>query len=114
MPKKFAVITALALSTVVAGAGIASAGGNGGGNGGNGSPTTVKGGEDFSSGPHVMTDSPAVVNVNGNVVDAACVLPWANGAAGIAGVLAKNPRYVACNADKVDQSHDGEYISGLL
>ncbi|MFC5217177.1 hypothetical protein [Streptomyces coerulescens] len=103
MRKKVTALSALAAGLVLATGGTAAAD----------DPITAKGGKDFSTGPHVMTDSPGLVNVNGNLVYAPCAVPWHNGAV-LGLTLAKNPRYVACNADKVDQSHDGGYYSGLL
>ncbi|MFE5815688.1 hypothetical protein [Streptomyces sp. NPDC056479] len=116
MPRKFAVITALALSTVVSTAGIASAGGygNGGSGGSSGNTTTVKGGEGFTSGPVVVQEAQqGVVIVNGTVVDIPCAVPWHNGAV-LAATLAPNSRYSACNTGKINQSNDGVYNSGLL
>ncbi|MFC8242531.1 hypothetical protein [Streptomyces chartreusis] len=115
MPRKFAVITALALSTVVSTAGIASAGGGSYGTGSSsGNTTTVKGGDGFSSGP-VVVEAPqqGVIVVNGTVVDIPCAVPWANGEVLAAG-LEPNARYSACNTGRIDQSNDGVYNGGLL
>ncbi|MEU1254090.1 hypothetical protein ACWHLZ_32965 [Streptomyces chartreusis] len=117
MSKKFAVITALALSTVVSAAGVASAGGYG--NGGNGTSTsgtttTVKGGSGFSSGPVVVNEpQQGVLVVNGTVIDGRCIAPWSNGAV-LGGVAAPNSHYAACNTEKVDQSQKSPYVAGLL
>ncbi|AZQ34864.1 hypothetical protein EJ357_16350 [Streptomyces cyaneochromogenes] len=110
MPKKFAVITALALSTVVAGAGLASAGEYDG----NGKTTTVKGGEGFSSAP-VVVNAPqqGVLVVNGTLVDGRCIAPWSNGSV-LGGVLATNSHYASCNTGTVNQQQPGSYKGGLL
>ncbi|MFG1671315.1 hypothetical protein [Streptomyces sp. Y7] len=117
MPKKFAVITALALSTVVSTAGIASAGGYGNGgssNGTSGTTTTVKGGSGFSASPVVVNEpQQGVLVVNGTVVDGRCIAPWSNGAV-LGGVAAPNSHYAACNTEKVDQQQKSPYIGGLL
>jgi hypothetical protein len=112
LPKKFAVITALALSTVVSTAGLASAGeydGNG-----NGKTTTVKGGSGFSQSP-VVVNAPqqGVVVVNGTLVDARCLAPWSNGAV-LGGVPAPNSHYAACNTATVNQQQNAPYAGGLL
>ncbi|ELS53368.1 MULTISPECIES: hypothetical protein [Streptomyces] len=110
MPKKFAVITALALSTVVAGAGVATAGEYDG----NGKNTTVKGGSGFSSSP-VVVNAPqqGVLIVNGTLVDGRCLAPWSNGAV-LGGVVPPNSHYAACNTAKVDQTQNAPYAGGLL
>ncbi|MGP4010845.1 hypothetical protein ACWD1Y_23140 [Streptomyces sp. NPDC002814] len=107
MSKKFAVITALALSTVVGSAGIAAA--DGGGNN-----TTVKGGGGFSTSP-VVVNAPqqGVLVVNGTVVDGRCIAPWSNGAV-LGGVVPPNSHYAACNTAPVDQSQNAPYAGGLL
>ncbi|MFJ8631541.1 hypothetical protein [Streptomyces sp. NPDC093568] len=112
MPKKFAVITALALTTVVSAAGIASAGG--GGYDGKGKTTTVKGGDDFSSGP-VVVNAPqqGVLVVNGTLIDGRCLAPWSNGAV-LGGVAAPNSKYAACNTDKVEQARNAVHYGGLI
>ncbi|WP_155060078.1 hypothetical protein [Streptomyces blattellae] len=107
MSKKFAVITALALSTVVGSAGIATA--DGGGNN-----TTVKGGGGFSTSPVVVNEpQQGVLVVNGTVVDGRCIAPWSNGAVA-GGVLATNSHYSACNTAPIDQSQNAPYLGGLL
>ncbi|GHG93904.1 hypothetical protein [Streptomyces lanatus] len=118
MPKKFAVITALALTTVVSTAGIASAGGygnggNGGSNGG-GKTTTVKGGDGFSSSP-VVVNAPqqGVLIVNGTLIDGRCLAPWSNGSV-LGGVAAPNSKYASCNTAKVEQGRGALHESGLL
>ncbi|MBT2423736.1 hypothetical protein J7F01_38330 [Streptomyces sp. ISL-22] len=110
MPKKFAVITALALSTVVAGAGVATAGEYDG----NGNNTTVRGGSGFSSSP-VVVNAPqqGVLIVNGTLVDGRCLAPWSNGAV-LGGVVPPNSHYAACNTAKVDQTQNAPYAGGLL
>ncbi|MFI6011230.1 hypothetical protein ACIBAG_20830 [Streptomyces sp. NPDC051243] len=110
MPKKFAVITALALSTVVAGAGLASAGEYDG----NGKTTTVKGGSGFSSAP-VVVNAPqqGVLVVNGTLVDGRCIAPWSNGSV-LGGVVATNSHYASCNTGTVHQEQLGSYKGGLL
>ena len=115
MPRKFAVITALALSTVVGSAGIASAGGSYGGDGSNSSSsTTVKGGSGFSSSP-VVVNAPqqGVLIANGTLVDLRCAVPWSNGAV-LGGVLAPNSHYVGCNTGKVEQGRKAVHGGGLL
>ncbi|MFH0519522.1 hypothetical protein ACHBTE_20410 [Streptomyces sp. M41] len=117
MPKKFAVITALALSTVVGSAGIASAGGSYGSNGTNGTTgnhTTVKGGSGFSTSP-VVANGPqqGVVVANGTLVDLACAAPWSNGAV-LAGTIAPNSKYSGCNAGEIEQGRASFHRGGLL
>ncbi|MFI7414728.1 hypothetical protein ACIBU0_39435 [Streptomyces sp. NPDC049627] len=114
MPKKFAVITALALSTVVGTAGIASAGGSGSGSGGSGNNTTVKGGSGFSSAPVVVNEpQQGVLVINGSLVDGRCIAPWSNGAV-LGGVPAPNSHYAACDTATVNQQQNAPYIGGLL
>ncbi|WP_328427573.1 hypothetical protein [Streptomyces sp. NBC_00443] len=111
MPKKFAVITALALSTVVGSAGIASAGGY---PSGNGNTTTVKGGSGFSSSP-VVVNAPqqGVLVANGTLVDLRCAVPWSNGAV-LAATIAPNSKYVGCNTGTVEQGRNSVHGSGIL
>ncbi|MET9829183.1 hypothetical protein ABZ078_07710 [Streptomyces sp. NPDC006385] len=110
MPKKFAVITALALSTVVSTAGFASAGEYDG----NGKTTTVKGGSGFSSAPVVVNEpQQGVVVLNGSLVDARCLAPWSNGAV-LGGVPAPNSHYAACNTAIINQQQNAPYVGGLL
>ncbi|MGI5375566.1 hypothetical protein ACQEV2_15205 [Streptomyces sp. CA-251387] len=117
MPKKFAVITALALSTVIGTAGIASAGGGDGGSGNgssSGNNTTVKGGSGFSSAPVVVNEpQQGVVVINGSLVDGRCLAPWSNGAV-LGGVPAPNSHYAACNTATVNQQQNAGYVGGLL
>ncbi|MFE0255811.1 hypothetical protein [Streptomyces sp. NPDC059010] len=121
MPRKFAVITALALSTVISTAGIASAGGygggtgNGGGTGTNGgNKTTVTGGTGFSSAPVVVNEpQQGVVVLNGSLVDGRCLAPWSNGAV-LGGVPAPNSHYAACDTATVNQQQNAPYVGGLL
>ncbi|QOV38244.1 hypothetical protein IM697_07590 [Streptomyces ferrugineus] len=110
MPKKFAVITALALSTVVAGAGMASAGEYDG----NGKTTTVKGGDGFSASP-VVVNAPqqGVLIVNGTLVDGRCLAPWSNGSV-LGGVAAPNSKYAACNTAPVEQGRNSVHRGGLF
>jgi hypothetical protein len=112
LPKKFAVITALALSTVVAGAGMASAGGYDGKNGGK--TTTVKGGDGFSSSP-VVVNAPqqGVLIVNGTLVDGRCLAPWSNGSV-LGGVAAPNSKYASCNTAQVEQGRNSVRTGGFL
>ncbi|WP_210589730.1 hypothetical protein [Streptomyces sp. GESEQ-35] len=114
MSKKFAVITALALSTVVGTAGTALADGGSVSGGGSGNSTTVKGGGGFSSSP-VVVNAPqqGVLVVNGTLVDGRCLAPWSNGSV-LGGVVATNSHYASCNTDKVDQSQNAPYKGGLL
>jgi hypothetical protein len=104
LPRKFAVLTALALSAVVGSAGAASAHDNN---------TTVTGGGGFSSSP-VVVNAPqqGVLVVNGTLVDGRCIAPWSNGAV-LAGVIAPDSKYAACNTGEVDQSR-GVYKGGIL
>jgi hypothetical protein len=104
LPRKFAVLTAVALSAVVGSAGAASAHDN---------DTTVKGGSGFSASP-VVVNAPqqGVLIVNGTLVDGRCIAPWSNGAV-LAGVLAPDSKYAACNTGKIDQSR-GLHKGGLL
>ena len=110
MPRKFAVLTALALSAVVGSAGAAQAHHN---------ETTGKGGGGFSASP-VVVNAPqqGVLIVNGTLVDGRCIAPWSNGAVGAvigAGVtIAPNSHYAACNTASVDQSQKAAYQGGLL
>ncbi|MER5943396.1 hypothetical protein ABT121_39605 [Streptomyces sp. NPDC001928] len=115
MPKKFAVITALALSTVVGTAGIASAGGYGnGGNSTSGTTTTVKGGDGFSASPVVVkAPQQGVLVVNGTLVDGRCLAPWSNGSV-LGGVAAPNSKYASCNTAKVEQARNAAYAGGLF
>ncbi|MEU6528708.1 hypothetical protein ABZ869_05910 [Streptomyces sp. NPDC046928] len=114
MPRKFAVITALALSTVVGSAGIASAGGSYGGDGSTSSSTTVKGGSGFSSSP-VVVNAPqqGVLIANGTLVDLRCAVPWSNGAV-LGAVIAPDSHYVGCNTGKVEQGRKAVHGGGLL
>ena len=107
MSKKFAVITALALSTVVGSAGIATA--DDGGNN-----TTIKGGGGFSTSP-VVVNAPqqGVLVVNGTLVDGRCIAPWSNGTV-LGGVAAPNSHYAACNTATVNQQQNAAYAGGLL
>jgi len=117
VPKKFAVITALALSTVVSAAGVASAGGYG--NGGNGTSTsgtttTVKGGSGFSSSPVVVNEpQQGVLISNGTLVDLRCAVPWSNGAV-LAATIAPNSKYVGCNTGEIEQARYSVHKGGLL
>ncbi|MFE6172306.1 hypothetical protein ACFQ8D_08995, partial [Streptomyces sp. NPDC056464] len=61
----------------------------------------------------VKAPQQGLVIVNGTVVNAPCAVPWHNGAV-LAATLAPNSRYAACNTNKIDQSQDGVYYSGLL
>ncbi|MFI9757602.1 hypothetical protein ACIHFB_06625 [Streptomyces sp. NPDC051963] len=114
MSKKFAVITALALSTVVGTAGTALADGGSISGGGGGNSTTVKGGDGFSSSP-VVVNAPqqGVLVVNGTLVDGRCLAPWSNGSV-LGGVVATNSHYASCNTNKIDQSQNAAYKGGLL
>jgi len=105
LPRKFAVITALTLGAVVSSVGVASA---------SDTNTDVKGGGGFSSSP-VVVNAPqqGVLIVNGTVVDGRCIAPWSNGAV-LAGVLAPNSHYSACNTADIDQSQNAESKGGLL
>ena len=115
MPRKFAVITALALSTVVGSAGIASAGGSYGGDGSSTSSTSVKGGSGFSSSPVVVSGTQqGVLIANGTLVDLRCAVPWSNGAAVIAATIAPDSHYVGCNTGKVEQGRKAVHGGGLL
>ncbi|MEU9476682.1 hypothetical protein [Streptomyces sp. NPDC048191] len=95
MTRKFAVVTALALSALCGSAGIASAHSN---------TTNVTGGDGFSESP-VVVNAPqqGVLVVNGALVDGRCVAPWSNGAV-LGGVVPPHSRYAACNTAPVDQS----------
>ncbi len=109
MPRKFAVLTALALSAVVGSAGAANAHDN---------ETTVNGGGGFSASP-VVVNAPqqGVLIVNGTLVDGRCIAPWSNGAVGVLGgaaTIAPNSHYAACNTASVDQSQKAAYEGGLL
>ena len=105
MPRKFAVITALALGAVCGSAGVASA---------HSSHTNASGGDGFSSSP-VVVNAPqqGVLVVNGTLVDGRCIAPWSNGAV-LAGTVAPNSHYAACNTGLVDQSQNSAYAGGLL
>ncbi|GHI07589.1 hypothetical protein AQI88_25080 [Streptomyces cellostaticus] len=105
MPRKFAVITALALAAVCGGAGVASAHSN---------TTNVTGGDGFSESP-VVVNAPqqGVLVVNGALVDGRCIAPWSNGAV-LGGVVPPNSHYAACNTAAVDQSQLAPYTGGLL
>ena len=105
MPRKFAVITALTLGAVMSSVGVASA---------SDTNTTVTGGKGFSSSP-VVVNAPqqGVLIVNGTLIDGRCIAPWSNGAV-LAGTVAPNSHYAACNTDKVDQSQNAIYKGGLL
>ena len=99
MPRKFAVITALALGAVCSSAGLASAHSN---------ETNVTGGDGFTESP-VVVNAPqqGVVVVNGSLVDGRCIAPWSNGAVGVLGgaaTIVPNSHYAACNTAAVDQS----------
>ncbi|MEJ8669390.1 hypothetical protein WKI71_16000 [Streptomyces sp. MS1.AVA.1] len=111
MPKKFAVITALALSTVVGSAGIASASGY---PSSGGDTTTVKGGSGFSSSPVVVNEpQQGVLISNGTLVDLRCAVPWSNGAV-LAATIAPNSKYVGCNTGKIEQARNSVHKGGLL
>ncbi|MFC5217178.1 hypothetical protein [Streptomyces coerulescens] len=103
MRKKVTALSALAAGIVLATGGTAAAD----------DPINVKGGKDFSTGPHIMKDSPGLININGNLIYAPCAVPWHNGAV-LAATIPANSRYSACAADKVDQSHDGTYLGGIV
>lgn len=105
MPRKFAVITALALGAVCGSAGVASAHSN---------HTNATGGDGFSSSP-VVVNAPqqGVLVVNGTLVDGRCVAPWSNGAV-LGGVIAPHSKYAACNTGMVDQSQNAATAGGLL
>jgi hypothetical protein len=105
MRNKVTAISALAAGVVLAAGGTAAAD----------NCTTVKGGEGFSSSP-VVVNAPqqGVLVSNGTLVDLRCVAPWSNGAAVIAGVVAPNSHYAACNTGTVDQSQNAGYKGGLL
>ncbi|MQY32374.1 hypothetical protein SRB17_03220 [Streptomyces sp. RB17] len=109
MTRKFAVVTALALSALCGSAGVASAHSN---------TTNVTGGDGFSESP-VVVNAPqqGVVVVNGSLIDGRCIAPWSNGAVGVLGgaaTIAPNSHYAACNTAKVDQSQKAGYQGGLL
>ncbi|MEU9210165.1 hypothetical protein AB0D27_19955 [Streptomyces sp. NPDC048415] len=105
MPRKFAVITALTLGAVVSSVGVASASDNN---------TKVQGGGGFSS-SEVVVNAPqqGVLIVNGTLVDGRCIAPWSNGAV-LAGVLAPNSHYAACNTAQINQSQNAASKGGLL
>ncbi|ANP55168.1 hypothetical protein J2Z21_003335 [Streptomyces griseochromogenes] len=105
MPRKFAVLTALALAAVCGSAGVASAHSN---------TTNATGGDGFSSSP-VVVNAPqqGVLVVNGTLVDGRCIAPWSNGAV-LAGTVATNPHYAACNTATVNQQQQASYTGGLL
>ncbi|MFJ9536282.1 hypothetical protein ACIRPX_03335 [Streptomyces sp. NPDC101225] len=104
MRNKVTAISALAAGVVLAAAGTAAAD----------NCTTVKGGDGYSSSP-VVVNAPqqGVAVVNGTVADLRCVAPWSNGAV-LAGVLATNSHYAACNTADIDQSQNAVYKGGLL
>ncbi|MGV4981918.1 hypothetical protein ACWC0C_07400 [Streptomyces sp. NPDC001709] len=109
MTRKFAVVTALALSALCGSAGVASAHTN---------TTNVTGGDGFSESP-VVVNAPqqGVVVVNGSLVDGRCIAPWSNGAVGVLGgaaTIVPNSHYAACNTAAVDQSQKAPYAGGLL
>ena len=105
MPRKFAVITALALGAVCGSAGVASAHSN---------TTNATGGDGFSSSP-VVVNAPqqGVLVVNGTLIDGRCIAPWSNGAV-LGGVVPPNSHYAACDTAQVDQSQRAAYQGGLL
>ncbi|MER6075412.1 hypothetical protein ABT187_42880 [Streptomyces sp. NPDC001817] len=109
MTRKFAVVTALALSALCGSAGLASAHSN---------TTNVTGGGGFSESP-VVVNAPqqGVVVVNGSLVDGRCIAAWSNGAVGVLGgaaTIAPNSHYAACNTAAVDQSQKAGYQGGLF
>ncbi|WP_217208229.1 hypothetical protein [Streptomyces sp. AC550_RSS872] len=105
MRKKVTAISALAAGIALATGGTAAA---------DSDTTTVKGGSDFSTAPVVVNEpQQGVAIVNGTVVDLRCAVPWSNGAV-LAGTVAPNSRYAACNTAKVDQAQNAASASGLL
>ncbi|MGW7530172.1 hypothetical protein [Streptomyces sp. NPDC054783] len=110
MTRKFAVVTALALSALCGSAGVASAHSN---------TTNVTGGDGFSESP-VVVNAPqqGVVVVNGALIDGRCIAPWSNGAVGAAiggaATIAPNSHYATCDTAPVDESQKAGYQGGLL
>ncbi|MFF4251653.1 hypothetical protein ACFY1L_10615 [Streptomyces sp. NPDC001663] len=104
MRNKVSAISALAAGIVLAAAGTAAAD----------NCTEVTGGDGFSSSP-VVVNAPqqGAVIVNGTGVDLRCVAPWSNGAV-LAGTVAPNSHYAACNTAQIDQSQNAPYHGGLL
>ncbi|MET9968659.1 hypothetical protein ABZZ80_22715 [Streptomyces sp. NPDC006356] len=105
MRKKVTAISALAAGIALATGGTAAA---------DGDTTTVKGGSDFSASPVVVNEpQQGIAIVNGTVVDLRCAVPWSNGAV-LAGTVAPNSRYAACNTAKIDQAQNAASAAGLL
>jgi hypothetical protein len=104
LTRKFAVVTALALSALCGSAGVASAS----------NTTNATGGDGFSESP-VVVNAPqqGVVVVNGALVDGRCIAPWSNGAV-LGGVVPPNSHYAACDTAAVNQSQNAPYAGGLL
>ncbi|MER7371168.1 hypothetical protein [Streptomyces lanatus] len=105
MRKKVTAISALAAGIALATGGTAAADTN---------TTTVKGGSGFSSSP-VVVNAPqqGILIVNGTVADLRCAVPWSNGAV-LAGTVAPNSKYAACNTAHVEQGRGALHQSGLL
>ncbi|MFE9018949.1 hypothetical protein ACFYNL_10310 [Streptomyces sp. NPDC007808] len=105
MLKKVTAISALAAGIALAAGGTAAADNN---------TTTVKGGSGFSQSP-VVVNAPqqGLLVANGTVVDLRCAAPWSNGAV-LAGVVAPNSHYAACNTATVNQQQNAAYKGGLL
>ncbi|MFJ8631542.1 hypothetical protein [Streptomyces sp. NPDC093568] len=105
MRNKVTAISALAAGIVLATGGSATA---------DSDTTTVKGGSDFSSAPVVVNEpQQGVLIVNGTVADLRCAVPWSNGAV-LAGTVAPNSKYAACNTDKVEQGRYSVHKGGLI
>src|SRR5258705_394438 len=76
--------------------------------------TQVEGGGGFSSSPVVVNDpQQGVLFINGTVVDGRCIAPWSNGAV-LAGVLAPNSHYAACDTAQINQSQKAQNEGGVL
>jgi hypothetical protein len=107
LPRKCAVLTALALSAVVGSAGAASAHDNN---------THVHGGNGFSSSPVVVSaPQQGVLIVNGTLVDGRCAALLADDA-GLDVDLGRGAQAVGCNTGKIEQTSfsRGGLLSELL
>ncbi|MGI5375567.1 hypothetical protein ACQEV2_15210 [Streptomyces sp. CA-251387] len=104
MRKKVTAISALAAGIALAAGGTAAAC----------NCTTVKGGSGFSQSP-VVVNAPqqGILVANGTVIDLRCAAPWSNGAV-LAGVVAPNSHYAACNTATINQQQNAGYKGGLL
>ncbi|ANP55166.1 hypothetical protein J2Z21_003337 [Streptomyces griseochromogenes] len=105
MRNKVTALSVLAAGLVLAAGGTAAA---------DDTNTTVTGGNGFAESP-VVVNSPqqGIAVVNGALIDGRCIAPWSNGAV-LAGTVAPNSHYAACDTATVNQQQMAPYTGGLL